>query len=331
MTSILKLQVANFKAPRSPAAGGLTVYEAFEEALNRGWDKVAKEVFSVDPEGTNLVRVVNVDTKYGREMKFYTSGTPAPLNRDADDLPVTGRQLGWDYEWRVHNFRLAAMVEREALELDSIGFVKDLQKDLLTSAKLTFEYMIADHFNTAFGDDGALLLASDGGYYIDSDRPNPIQGAGTWSNLEAPASLAEDTLAAAALNASQMVSPWGTIMPQTIKKLMIPAQYEVQMFRLLNTEKKLGGNDNDINWAASVFKMSDVIVYRWLRIPAIFYWLCDTKSEDNELILRIRKQPEVDGQWGDGKNPDIYVMRVRFSAGLSLGDVRRSIRAGKLV
>jgi len=308
----------------------LTTEEVFREALDRGIDEVAKQKFAEPSIGETLVRVKRVKRDEGRVMALRPFSGVIPVNSDADTPEFATSGLGFSWSWRTYTFRRFIGFERKSIEIDDIGFTKGSQSDLLDMHKRTVEYVIADHFNRAFGLSGAPRLADDGCYYIDNDRPNPNPEAGRWSNREATADLTIDTLFTAVLNAQRQVSPDGNLYPQTVKKLMIPPAWQKKLWVILESENVPGSNYNDANWARGVFSHKDVIVYPYLEINAIFYWLCEPSSEDNELLLLIRRDPEVMTEWGLTGNPDVLVQRLRADWGLGLGSPRKSIRGGLL-
>ncbi len=317
--------------PRQNSTGLIETEEAFHEALDKGWDKVVKQYFTEPFQGEDFVRFRPVKRKYGKETAFRGLHGTVPMNRDADTMPYITSGMAFPWEWFTWNFRVVTGFEREAIELDEVGYTRDRQKELIDAHKRTVEYVIADHFNRGFGINGAPRLANDGMYYIDSDRPNPNADAPSWSNLEATADLEEDTLFMADYNASQQIGPDGTLFPTEIKKIMIGPAWKQKIWKVLNTERVLGSNHNDRNWASDAFSMDNVIIYKYLRTNAIYYWLADPKSSDNELVLLKRKDPNIVSGWGMiGGNPDVLAIRLRASWGMGLGDVRKSIRGGLL-
>lgn len=328
--SAKKTLTASAATPSHVHPSELMTLEAFRVALDRGFDKVFKEVYSEPWQGQGFIREEKVDISFGKDKELLGYGGVLEQNRDADTIPFANKAIGYPVEWQTYVYRRAIGVERSAIEQDRVGNLKDMQKEMVDMSKRTKEYVIADIFNRAFGVTGAPVLAPDGMYYIDSHRPNPDANGGLWSNLEATADLTEDTLFRAAYNARQQVDPLGNKYPQRIKKLMIPPAWEQKMWKLLSTEKVLGSNYNDANWASGVFKMQDVVVYDYLETDSIFYWLADPKSSDNKLVMKVRVKPSVETGWGPMPNPDIMYQRIREDFGIALGDPRKSIRGGLL-
>jgi len=317
------------KAAPQNSSSHLTTEEAFRAALDRGFDKVIERMGDQPWEGEQFVRFQKVDRDSGKVTSFRGLTGTVPLSRDGDEMQFVSKGLGFGYNWNTYTRRVAAGIERKAMEIDDIGYTKGMQKGLLEMHKRSVEYVIADYFNRATGQSGSQLLAADGMYPIDNARPNPNPDAPTWSNLEATAAISEDSLFAASLNASQQIDEDGNLFPQTIKKVVIRPGERGTMWTLLNSKGVLGSNYNNANWAAGFFDMKNVIVYDYLTTDSIFYWLCDPKDEDNELMIFKRKEPEIKTGWGLlASNPDVLGMRLRADWGLNLGDVRRSIRGG---
>lgn len=315
--------------PNNPAY--VTTAEVFREVLDRGFDQIVKQEWAQPFEGEQFVRQMKVKRDHGKIGGVRGFAGTVPINRDEDTLPLATTGVDFPWTWDTFTFRRAVAIGRKAQELDDIGVVKSAQRDLLDMYKRTVEYIIADALNRATGaGGGSLVLASDGCYMIDSNRPNPNPDGGTWGNLEATADLTEDTLFEADYNASQQVSPDGTLYPQKIKKMIIPPRWRQKMWKLLNSEKVLGSNNNDANWAAGAFDMSDVIVYSYMTTDQILYLLADPQSLDNELVMPVRVSPNVLTEWGMFGNPDVLGQRLRAEFGLALGSPRRCWRGGLL-
>lgn len=325
--------VRETKTPPTAQVSHITTDDVFRDLLDRGIEKVAKKEWAQPFVGENLVRIEVVEDDAGRrgEIGGYTG--LVPINNDGDTLPFLRAYKGFQWEWATFTFRVAAGINRKAFELDRFGLARQMQRDLLSAHRRTVEYVIADFWNRAFGGaDGSLLLASDGCYPIDVDRPNPDPDGGTWSNRDATADLTDDTIWEAVLAARQQVGPDGHLAPREVVKIMVGPRREKQMWTILSTERVVGSNFNDKSWSSAVFSMDKVIVYPYLEIDAIFYLLSDPQSEDNEIVEFRRVAPSVLTQWGmPGLNdPDVLGQRLRADWGLAMGCPRRYLRGGLL-
>ncbi len=321
---------ASEKTPPANHSSDIYTNEAMLAALDRGLEQVFKREFKEPAAGEQFVRFIKSKFTSGKVATFRGWGGVVPENRDADQIPYATKGEGFTWEWATRNFRRGIKVERTAIETDDIGSTAGGQADLANMFKRTVEYTIADQFNRALGTAGSQLLAEDGMYMIDSARPNPNAAAGDWTNLESQAVLSDSTLFTAYYNAENQVSEDGNLYPQMIRKIVLPTARRHDMWTLLNTTKVLGNNNNDANWAASMFKMEDVIFYPYMTTDQILYLLCDPKSTDNELVMVKRVEPTVRSGWGEAANPDVMYQSLRASFGLGLGSPRKFIRGGLL-
>jgi len=315
--------------PSSQVSHALTV-EQIRDLLDKGIKVIMKQELAAPLIGRKLFRTMTVEDDAGRFGSPGGFTGLVPLNRDGDTMPFLRSYSEFSWEWSTFQFRAAIAIERKTVELDRFGQVKKAQRDLLNAFKRTQEYVFADVFNRAFGTTGSLLLASDGCYLIDEDRPNPDPAAGTWSNLEATADLTDETLFQAVLNARSQVGPDGHLAPTEVRQIMIGPADEKKLWTLLTTERIVTSNYNDRSWSNSFFSWDKVIVNPYLETRAIFYILCDTQSEENELLYLERVKPEVLTEWGMPglSDPDVLGQRLRAEWGIALGSPRRVIRGG---
>ncbi len=324
---------ADMVDPNHKAPGGIINAEAFQALVDRGFEDIAKEKFAVEKEMESVVYFEKVKHVNGKGTTFPQMGGGTPMNRDEDDPQYASAAPGFPYEYDTQPFRKFVQFPRDAFEQDiDIGFTKDRVNELIDGHAETVEARLADIFNRGDGDGGAgaPVLAPDGGYLLDDNRPNPDADAGTWGNLEATADLSGDTIFQASLNARLGVSPIGRLFTQTIKTIMIPAEYEQLAFTLFSTNQLVGTNFNDASWAAAKFNMEQVKVMSRLTSPLIYYWLSDPKSSDNGVRLYKFKDIESKTWWDQGRNPDLMYGRIRSRWGVGLRDVRKTCRGGRL-
>lgn len=305
--------------------------ESFPNALSRSFDERWKRTFAMPIEGEQFFKFTNQKVLTKTYQTWEVPNTVVPQNRDTDEMEHVGKGDGFSYEIPTYVFRQQANIEKTLEEVDDVGVAKGQQKQLVDNSKLTFQVAWADVFNRGIYIDSnsrTSVLADDGGFLVDTDRNNPIAGAGTWSNREAAAVLSETSLFTASLAARLMTGPDGNLFITEIKKMVIPAAKEREMWVLLSSAGKLSSANNDRNWAASTFKMDDVIVYNRMTSSYIYYLLADPKSEDNELIHAWRVKPNVVTWKGD--NPDVVKQRIRFAFGIGAGSMRKFLRGGVL-
>jgi hypothetical protein len=324
-----------FVTPEQRAPGGVVIYEQMHALHDKGWDVVKRELAETVSEAENLVRTERVKRDYGKEHSYPELGGMPGINRDLDRPRYVTPVIGFPGEWSTYPFRWFMATERHALESDEVGFadIKRRLSEMLKGHEELFETWVADLYSRADGDggSGSQLLAPDGGYMLDSGRPNPDPDAGTWDNLEAEAAFSEDAFYDASVNASMQIGPTGRLMPQSIQSIVIPVRAQKDVWKVATGEKVLGSNNNDPNWAAANLSYDIVKVYKRLTSDIIFYFLSSPKSDKGCVTLKQRTPVSGKSWWNAGENPDVIYSRIRSRWGLFLGDPRHAVRGGRLV
>lgn len=290
---------------------GMHVSENFQAVLAAGLDFVAKRAMTRPAEGAQLFRARTASKASLKYQSYYGLGIVAQ-NRDADDLPYDEQGLGFEYEITMNTFRGAIAIEKELQEDELYGAIADLQSNLMSSAQLSVELVMADVFNRALGPSGAPFLCEDGMYFIDSARPNAHTQAGTWSNLEASSSITPTSLYTAQLAFAALKDDRGQLAPQTMKHIYCRPTDEKAIWEILKSDLRPTDAMNAANYMRGRFSWT---VYNYLTTATIFYTSADLKGSQNELEFVWRKRPEIT-TWKDGTNPDITRQRVRMRFGV---------------
>lgn len=299
--------------------------ELFVASLERGLDKVWKRDFSDRPkQGMMYLSEGTVKQPTAKFQTFRSIGGVVGQSRDADEIDYVTRADGFGFEVVTYPYRQGIAIERELEETDNAGVIRGLQSDLAENASMTIEYAIADVFNRAVSPTSAPVLADDGMYLIDTDRPNANPDAGTWSNQESDSAITPTSLSQAQLNARGTTDENGFLFPRKIVKLMIHKDDEKVVEEIMKSDKNPLNANNTYNTMYNKFKWE---VYDYLTTRSIFYIMEDTKSERNELRFYWRQKPDFK-TWVDGNNPDVTRQRVRFIFGIGLGSPRRVWRGG---
>jgi len=298
--------------------------ELFVESLARGLDMVWKRDFTDKPkQGMLYMSEGTVKQPTAKFQTFRTIGGVVGQNRDTDDMDFVTRADGFGFEVVTYPYRQGIKIERELEETDDVGVIRGMQSDLAENALMTQEYAVADVFNRSIAPTSAPLLADDGMYLIDSDRPNANPEAGTWSNEESTSAITPTSLATAQLNARNTTDENGFPYPRNIVKLLIHKNDEKTVEEIMKSDKNPLNANNTYNTMYNRFKWE---VYDYLTTRSIFYIMDDPKSEKNELRFYWRKKPEFKTWVGD--NPDVTSQRVRFIFGIGCGSPRKVWRGG---
>jgi hypothetical protein len=314
-------------AIQNPAAE-MATREGFSNALEQNVTEIFARVFETPQQGKRYFNQKSTNLRTGTKRGIREMDGVIPQNSDADDLPRHNWGEGFAWTWVVYTYRDSITFERELLEIDNEGVVSDKQGRLARKTKRTTEFIMADVFNRGVDDGvmatGAPILCDDGMYLADASRPNPNPAGGTWSNLETAGAITEASLFQAQLNARQQVDENGILYPTSIKKVIIRPDEELTLFRLNESDLRVGTAQNDKNWVKGRW---DIEIYDHMTTSQIMYQLTDSPgSDDNELYWYVRKQPEF--KMLTLENPDIVGQRVRFSVGVALGSPRKGWRGG---
>jgi hypothetical protein len=293
-----------------------TYYDELLEGM--GGEIDASEMLALMREGTQKNDTHIVQTK-------VRGNSQASVNEDGNPIPFISWGQGWNYTFTVVPYRVGVKHMRRIEEIDNYGELAQEAKELTDAGLRTIRYSVADVFNRAIAPSSAPFVCLDGMYLIDSGRPNPVPGVPTWSNEESTASITEAALFQANLNAMNTLAENGDPLRLEIKEIYIPKAYEQAAWKLDKTDKILGSDHNDANWAAGRFKFKTL---RDLTANSIFYILNSPKSEQNGLEFRWSVRPGVaDIKFED---PDVFGKRLRFIFGMGCLDPRRVWRGGPL-
>uniref|UniRef100_A0A6M3JZ78 Putative capsid protein n=1 Tax=viral metagenome TaxID=1070528 RepID=A0A6M3JZ78_9ZZZZ len=290
---------------------GIHLAENFAAVLAAGLDEVAKRDMKRPAEGAQFFHPRTANKASIKFQSYYGLGVVAQ-NRDADDLPYDEQGLGFDYEITMNTFRGAIAIEKELQEDELYGAISDLQSNLVESAKTAVELVMADVFNRSLGTAGAPFICEDGMYFIDSSRPNAHTQAGTWSNLEASASITPTSLYTAQLAFAALKDERGMLAPQVMRRIVCRPTDEKTLWEILKSDLRPTDAMNAANYMRGRFEYT---VYNYLTSAVILYLAGDPKSAQNELEFVWRKRPEI-VTWKDGTNPDITRQRIRYRIGI---------------
>jgi len=292
---------------------GIHIAENFAAVIAAGLDEVFKRSMERPREGAKYFRVQPMKKRVHKFQSYYGMGTVSQ-NRDAEDLPYDEMGLGFDWELSVNTFRGGLKIERELIEDELYGVIKDRQSELVESEALTRELVMADVFNRALGASGAPFVCEDGMYFIDSSRPNAYKPAGTWSNLEASGAITPTAIYTAQLNFAANLDERGEKAPMKMAGMIIRPNEEKTVWEILRSDLRPTDAMNAKNFQYGRFQYE---VYNMLTSAVAFYYAGDFKSEKNELRFGDRASPQLETV--ETSNPDVMAQRIRTRYGVGCG------------
>ncbi len=304
-------QTASMKSPIF-TPGGVIDTGHFLNILNDGARRELKMRLSKLDAGCGQLFREETTNQHADFHRTYNLGNkPVALNGDAEEIPMDDASEGFANIIRTFVFRKGTSVTREMLEEMNFGIIGKRVAGLMKNAVESIEAMRADALNRGFGDVDAPFTCEDGGYLFDSARPNPVAGAGTWSNIEAPGALTAEAVFQADLNYKTYHDERGEPSPQELKMIVHRPEEGKTAFELAQSDKRPTDAMNARNWAFGRFQYLSL---NRLTTACVIYLAADPKSEENELVWKWFQRPGVK-DFDRANNPDVLSTRVRYRCG----------------
>lgn len=158
-------------------------------------------------------------------------------------------------------FALGFVITREMMEDDQYDVVgKRKSEGLAFSMRQTKEIVGANVYNRAFS---GSYLGGDGVSLISNAHPN-IKG-GTWSNvIGTAADLSEAALEQACIDIAGFTNDAGLLIAVRPEKLIIPRQLMFEAKRILQSDGRVGTENNDLNAIKTLGVIPTVVTNHYL-------------------------------------------------------------------
>jgi hypothetical protein len=313
---------------------GIELAEGFKELLVTGLDEAFSRKANTPMQGEQFFK--SLTDKKGYRKYQATAGTGLMKQaKDTEDAAQITQAMGFGYEYGTVTYKTANAIERELMERELYGQIGDQQRKLAEASHKSIELICADVFNRghgglaysatqARGTGLSQFICEDGCYLIDSNRPNPIGTAGTWSNrlpdVAWTAGGNNDAVFAnlirdAKLKLKRYKNDSGDLSPMTLKRLIISPALEDMAMRVTDTKQVYSGDatvlanrfsDQSVNTIAG----TKYTVYDWLSDGMIYF---EANGENElELLWRVKPSTEI---YTRG-NPDVFWQRIRMAMGI---------------
>jgi hypothetical protein len=170
----------------------------------------------------------------------------APVKNEGSAIAYDNGQEAWTARYNHETIALGFSLTEEAIEdnlYDSLSarYTKSLARAMAYTKQVKAANVLNNGFtNTAayYGGDGVPLFSAS----------HPIVSGGTNSNIPSTAAdLNETSLEAAVIQIAAWTDERGLLIAAKPKKLIVPPALQFVATRLLETELRVGTNDNDIN------------------------------------------------------------------------------------
>lgn len=180
-----------------------------------------------------------------------TSFGLAQVKPEGQAVTYDTEQQGWTTRYTHVTYALGFIVTKEAFDDDQYDVVGQKRaRALAMSMRQTKENVGANTYNRAFttgynGGDGVTLLNS----------AHPNVAGGTFSNILAAASnLNEAALEQACIDIARFKNDRGLLIQVMPKSIVIPPDLMFEAERILKSQYRVGGPDNDVNALVSMGK-----------------------------------------------------------------------------
>jgi hypothetical protein len=234
----------------------------------------------------------------------------APVKNEGQAISYDNAQEAWTARYNHETIALGFSLTEEAIEdnlYDSLSarYTKALARAMAYTKQVKAAAILNNGFNSTYtGGDGVSLFSS----------AHPLVSGGTNSNVPSTAAdLNETSLEAAVIQ----ISLWtdGLLIAARPKKLVVPPALQFVATRLLETELRVGTNNNDINAIKNNGAIPEGYTINHFLTDANSWFLTTDVPNGLKHFERIALQNSMDGDFDTGNVR--YKSRERYSFGWS--------------
>ena len=236
----------------------------------------------------------------------------APVKNEGSAIAYDNAQEAWTARYNHETIALGFSLTEEAIEdnlYDSLAarYTKALARAMSYTKQVKAANVLNNGFSASYpGGDGKALFATD----------HPLVGGGVNSNEPAtPADLNETSLENAVIQIAAWTDERGLLIAAKPQKLVIPPALQFVATRLLETELRVGTNDNDINALKNNGSIpGGYTINHFLTDPNAWFLTTDVPNGMKHFV-RTPLANSMDGDFDTGNVR--YKARERYSFGWS--------------
>jgi hypothetical protein len=236
----------------------------------------------------------------------------APVKNEGSAIAYDNGQEAWTARYNHETIALGFSLTEEAIEdnlYDSLSarYTKALARAMSYTKQVKAASVLNNGFSSSYpGGDGVALFASN----------HPLVSGGTNSNIPAVAAdLNETSLEAAVIQIAAWTDERGLLIAAKPRKLVIPPALQFVATRLLETELRVGTNDNDINALKNNGSIPEGhTINHFLTDPNAWFLTTDVPNGMKHFV-RTPLSQSMDGDFDTGNVR--YKARERYSFGWS--------------
>jgi len=269
-------------------------------------------------EHKELFEIESSDRSFEEELKLSGFGA-APVKNEGQAMSYDVAQEAWSTRYTHETIVYGFAITEEAMEdnlYDSLSarYTKALARGMAYTKQVKGANVLNNGFNQNYlGGDGVSLFGTNGGGSVAN---HPLVNGSTVSNRPSTAAdLNETSLEAAVIQIAGWTDERGLLIAAKPKKLVVPPSLQFVATRLLETELRVGTNDNDVNAIKNNGSIPEgYTVNHWLTDSNAWFLLTDVPNGLKHFI-RTPLQTSSDGDFDTGNLR--YRARERYSFGYS--------------
>ena len=236
----------------------------------------------------------------------------APVKNEGAALAYDNAQEAWTARYNHETIALGFSITEEAIEdnlYDSLSarYTKALARAMAYTKQVKAASVLNNGYNAAYaGGDGQALFST----------AHPLVNGGTNANtFSTPADLNETSLEAAVIQIAAWTDERGLLIAARPKKLIVPPALMFVATRLLETELRVGTNNNDINAIKNNGAIPEGYTVNHFLTSTNTWFLTTDVPNGMKHFERIPLQNSMDGDFDTGNVR--YKSRERYSFGYS--------------
>jgi len=236
----------------------------------------------------------------------------APVKNEGSALAYDNAQEAWTARYNHETIALGFSITEEAIEdnlYDSLSarYTKALARAMAYTKQVKAASVLNNGYNAAYaGGDGQALFST----------AHPLVNGGTNANtFTTPSDLNETSLEAAVIQIDAWTDERGLLIAARPKKLIVPPSLMFVATRLLETELRVGTNNNDINAIKNNGAIPEGYTVNHFLTSTNTWFLTTDVPNGMKHFERIPLQNSMDGDFDTGNVR--YKSRERYSFGYS--------------
>lgn len=262
-------------------------------------------------EHKELYETESSERSFEEETKL-SGFSAAPVKNEGSAIAYENGQEAWTARYNHETIAMGFSLTEEAIEdnlYDSLSarYTKALARSMAYTKQVKAAAVLNNGFTTGYngGDNVPLFSAS-----------HPLISGGTNSNIPStPADLNETSLEAAVIQIAAWTDERSLLIAAKPKKLVVPPALQFVATRLLETELRVGTNDNDINAIKNNGSVSEGYTINHFLTDTNAWFLTTDVPNGMKHFVRTPLANSMDGDFDTGNVR--YKSRERYSFGWS--------------